>query len=234
LQATEVRRPETLHGEATPAQAGLASAKVRERMVDRVRELGVRDGRVLDAMRVVPRHLFVDEALASRAYEDTALPIGQGQTISQPYIVARTIELALEGIDASKARVLEVGTGCGYAAAVLAHVVGDVVSIERVRALHERARDNLRLMRLSNLRLVFGDGSGGVPQAAPYDAIVAAAAGDAIPSAWVEQLKIGGRIVAPVGVGEQQLVVAQKDNAGKMVQRGREAVRFVPLRGGVA
>jgi protein-L-isoaspartate(D-aspartate) O-methyltransferase len=215
--------------------AGLASAKVRDRMVDRVRELGVRDSRVLDAMRTVPRHLFVDEALASRAYEDTPLPIGHGQTISQPYIVARTIELALEGLaDVQHARVLEVGTGCGYAAAVLAQLVGEVITIERVRALHERARDNLRALRLPNLRLVFGDGSRGVEQAAPFDAIVAAAAGDAIPSAWIEQLKPGGRIVAPVGTGDQQLVVAQKDESGKLVRSGKESVRFVPLRGGIA
>lgn len=227
--------PRTFGPGALQAHAGLASAKVRERMVERVRELGVRDSRVLDAMRAVPRHLFVDEALASRAYEDTALPIGQGQTISQPYIVARSIELAIEGLlEPRQVRVLEVGTGCGYAAAVLAHVVGDVVSIERVRALHERARDNLRALRLSNLRLVFGDGSQGVPQAAPYDAIVAAAAGDAIPPAWIEQLQTGGRIVAPVGIDEQQLVVARKDEGGRMVRNGKEAVRFVPLRGGVA
>jgi len=215
--------------------AGLASAKVRDRMADRVRELGVRDSRVLDAMRSVPRHLFVDEALASRAYEDTPLPIGHGQTISQPYIVARTIELALEaGSDPQRARVLEVGTGCGYAAAVLAQLFGEVVSVERVRALHERARENLRPLRLPNVRLVFGDGSRGVEQAAPYDAIVAAAAGDAIPSAWVEQLKTGGRIVAPLGIDEQQLVVAMKDESGKLVRTGKEAVRFVPLRGGLA
>jgi len=227
--------PRTLGTGAMQAQAGLASAKVRDRMVDRVRELGVRDSRVLDAMRAVPRHVFVDEALASRAYEDTPLPIGHGQTISQPYIVARTIELAIEGLpDPHKARVLEVGTGCGYAAAVLANVVGEVVSIERVRALHERARDNLRALRLPNLRLVFGDGSRGVPQAAPYDAIVAAAAGDVIPPAWIEQLRVGGRIVAPVGLDEQQLVVAQKDETGKLIRSGKEAVRFVPLRGGVA
>ena len=227
--------PRTFGPGALQAHGGLASAKVRERMVERVRELGVRDSRVLDAMRAVPRHLFVDEALASRAYEDTALPIGQGQTISQPYIVARTIELAIDGLqEPRQARVLEVGTGCGYAAAVLAHVVGDVVSIERVRALHERARDNLRALRLPNLRLVFGDGSQGVPQAAPYDAIVAAAAGDAIPPAWIEQLQTGGRIVAPVGIDEQQLVVARKDEGGRMVRNGKEAVRFVPLRGGVA
>jgi protein-L-isoaspartate(D-aspartate) O-methyltransferase len=230
-----MRRAGPANHEASQAHAGLASAKVRERMVERVRELGVRDSRVLDAMRAVPRHLFVDEALASRAYEDTPLPIGHGQTISQPYIVARTIELAIEGLpDPQVACVLEVGTGCGYAAAVLANIVGEVVSIERVRALHERARDNLRALRLPNLRLVFGDGSRGVAQAAPYDAIVAAAAGDAIPSAWVEQLKTGGRIVAPVGTDEQQLVVAQKDESGKLVRSGREAVRFVPLRGGVA
>ena len=230
-----MNRPAASAQDGKPVHGGLASAKVRDRMVDRVRELGVRDSRVLDAMRLVPRHLFVDEALASRAYEDTALPIGHGQTISQPYIVARTVELALEGLDDLKqARVLEVGTGCGYAAAVLAQLVGEVVSIERVRALHERARDNLRALRLPNLRLVFGDGSRGVEQAAPYDAIVAAAAGDAIPSAWVEQLKIGGRIVAPVGTDEQQLVVAQKDESGKLVRSGKEAVRFVPMRGGVA
>src|SRR5512144_1293120 len=177
---------------------GLASARVRDRMVERIRELGVRDARVLDAMRQVPRHLFVDEALASRAYEDTALPIGHGQTISQPYIVARIAELALESIaDARAARILEIGTGCGYAAAVMAQLFGDVVSIERLRALHDRARENLRPLRLPNLRLVFGDGAQGVPTAAPYDAIVAAAAGDELPPAWIEQLKPGGRIVAP-------------------------------------
>ncbi len=169
-------------------------------MVERVRELGVRDPRVLDAMRAVPRHLFVDEALASRAYEDTALPIGHGQTISQPYIVARIAELALEGIaDPRAARLLEIGTGCGYAAAVMAQLFGDVVSVERLRALHDRARENLRPLRLPNLRLVFGDGNRGVAAGAPYDAIVAAAAGDELPPAWIEQLKPGGRIVAPVG-----------------------------------
>jgi protein-L-isoaspartate(D-aspartate) O-methyltransferase len=226
---TRVPPPPTIN------HAGLASARVRDRMVDRVRELGVRDARVLEALRAVPRHLFVDEALASRAYEDTALPIGFGQTISQPYIVGRTIELALEDVqDAARARVLEIGTGCGYAAAVLAQVVGNVVSIERVRALHERARDNLRPLRLSNLRLTFGDGSRGVPEAAPYDAIVAAAAGGEIPPAWIDQLKPGGRIVAPLGTDEQQLVVAQKDDSGRLMRSGKEAVRFVPLRGGVA
>jgi protein-L-isoaspartate(D-aspartate) O-methyltransferase len=218
-----------------PEHGGLGSARVRERMVERVRELGVRDARVLDAMRAVPRHLFVDQALASRAYEDTALPIGHEQTISQPYIVARAAELAIEGIPEPRtARALEIGTGCGYAAAVLAQLFGEVVSVERIRALHDRARENLRPLRLPNVRLVFGDGARGVAAGAPYDAIVAAAAGDALPAAWIEQLKPGGRIVAPVGGLQQQLVVAVKDAAGRVERRVKEAVRFVPLRGGVA
>jgi len=215
-------------------QSGLASARVRKRMVELVRELGVRDARVLDAMRAVPRHLFVDEALASRAYEDTALPIGHGQTISQPFIVARTIELAIEGLaNPRQARVLEVGTGCGYAAAVLAQVFGEVISIERLRALHDRARENLRPLRLPNVRLVFGDGAHGVPEAAPYDAIVAAAAGDELPAAWVEQLAPGGRIVAPVGQERQQLIVATRGADGRVQKSFKETVRFVPLRGGI-
>lgn len=214
--------------------SGLVSARVRDRMVDRVRELGVRDSRVLEAIRSVPRHLFVDEALASRAYEDTALPIGHGQTISQPYIVARTAELALEELaDARTARVLEIGSGCGYAAAVLAQLFGEVVSVERLRALHERARENLRPLRLPNLRLIFGDGSQGVSAGAPYDCIVAAASGEDIPPAWIEQLKMGGRIVAPLGTWNQQLTVAIKDSSGRLQRSLKESVRFVPLRGGV-
>ena len=221
-------------GAGDQSASGLISARVRDRMVDRVRELGVRDPRVLEAMRIVPRHLFVDEALASRAYEDTALPIGQGQTISQPYIVARTAELALEDLpDASAARVLEVGTGCGYAAAVLAQLFGEVVSVERLRALHERARANLRPLRLSNVRLMFGDGAQGVAAAAPYRCIVAAAAGDEIPPAWIEQLEVGGRIVAPMGTWNQQLTIAIKDASGRVQKIRKEPVRFVPLRGGV-
>lgn len=215
--------------------SGLVSARVRDRMVERVRELGVRDSRVLEAIRIVPRHLFVDEALASRAYEDTALPIGHGQTISQPYIVARTAELALEGLTGARAaRVLEVGTGCGYAAAVFAQLFKEVISVERLRAVHERARENLRRLRLPNVRLVLGDGAQGVAAAAPFDCIVAAAAGDEIPSAWIEQLKIGGRIVAPVGTWNQQLMVASKDAGGRVQISRKEPVRFVPLRGGVA
>lgn len=213
--------------------AGLASARVRERMVDRVRELGVSDARVLDAMADVPRHAFVDAALASRAYEDDALPIGHGQTISRPYIVARSAELALHGVtDPAKATVLEIGTGCGYAAAVLARLFGTVVSIERVRPLHEQARINLRPLRLANLRLLFGDGTHGSPTGAEHDAIVAAAAGSQIPAAWIAQLRVGGRIVAPVGVDEQRLTVVTRLGEGRVRRQVVEPVRFVPLRTG--
>ena len=214
---------------------GMTSQRTRDRLVARLRDEGITNNAVLDVIRHTPRHLFVDEALASRAYEDTALPIGHAQTISQPYIVARIAELALEGIpDGRSARVLEIGTGCGYAAAVLAQLFGDVVSVERLRALHDRARENLRPLRLPNLRLVFGDGARGVAAGAPYDAIVAAAAGDELPPAWVEQLKPAGRIVAPVGGLQQQLIVATKDVGGRVRKTVKEAVRFVPLRGGVA
>ena len=230
-----MRRSHVNTGAGDQNPSGLVSARVRDRMVERVRELGVRDVRVLEALRIVPRHLFVDEALASRAYEDTALPIGHGQTISQPYIVARTAELALEGVpDARAARVLEVGTGSGYAAAVLAQLFGEVVTIERLRALHERARENLRPLRLSNVRLMFGDGAQGVAAAAPYHCIVAAAAGDEIPPAWIEQLEVGGRIVAPLGTWNQQLTIAIKGADGRVQKSRKEPVRFVPLRGGVA
>jgi protein-L-isoaspartate(D-aspartate) O-methyltransferase len=212
---------------------GLASERVRARMVERVREQGVRDPRVLAAMERVPRHHFVDPALASRAYEDTALPIGFGQTISQPYIVARSIELAVNGRqDLATMKVLEIGTGCGYAAAVFAQLVGTVVSIERVRALHELARDRLRPLRIANLRLVFGDGGLGLEAAAPFDAIIAAAAGEQVPQPWIDQLAPQGRIVAPIGGNEQHLLVISRDDAGKVHRQVHEAVRFVPLRPG--
>lgn len=215
------------------SNAGLASARVRERMVERVRELGVSDARVLAAMADVPRHAFVDPSLASRAYEDNALPIGHGQTISRPYIVARSAELALAAVkDPKQATVLEIGTGCGYAAAVLARLFGTVVSIERVRPLHELARVNLRPLRLANLRLAFGDGTQGSPTGGEHDAIVAAAAGSEIPAAWIAQLRIGGRIVAPVGVDEQRLAVVTRLEDGKVRRQFVEPVKFVPLKTG--
>jgi protein-L-isoaspartate(D-aspartate) O-methyltransferase len=213
--------------------AALASPRVRQKMAERVAQQGVRDARVLQAIAVVPRHLFIDAALASRAYEDSAMPIGHGQTISRPYIVARCAELLLEAIRRPEtATVLEIGTGCGYAAAVLAQLFGTVVSVERLRPLHELARENLRPLRLPNVRLVFGDGSLGVPGQPPFDGIVAAAAGAQLPSAWLAQLRNDGRLVAPLGIEEQRLVVAHKDAAGRISQRTIEAVRFVPLKPG--
>jgi protein-L-isoaspartate(D-aspartate) O-methyltransferase len=214
---------------ATPS-GGLISERVRARMVERVRELGVRDERVLAAMRRVERHRFVDQALASRAYEDTALPLGFGQTISQPYVVARCAELALSGaIDPKGSTALEVGTGCGYGAAVLSELFGTVYSIERVRALHELARSNLRPLRIANLRLAFGDGMLGLPSEAPFGAIVCTAAADEMPPAWVEQLAPQGVMVAPLGREAQVLTVLSRNPEGRIVRREYEPVRFVPL-----
>lgn len=212
------------------ASSGLTSERVRARMVDRIRELGVNEPRVLAAMQRIERHRFVDAALASRAYEDTALPLGFGQTISQPYIVARCAELALAGAaDPKNARVLEVGTGCGYAAAVLSELFGAVFSIERVRALHESARANLRQLRIANLRLVFGDGMLGLLSEAPFAAIISTAASGDAPPAWIEQLAPDGVIVAPLGRNSQVLTVLSRSPEGHIVRREREPVRFVPL-----
>ena len=203
-------------------------------MVERVRELGVRDPRVLGALAAVPRHHFVDAALASRAYDDCSLPLGHGQTISQPYIVARSAELAISGMVAPRtARVLEIGTGGGYAAAVFAQIFGDVYSIERVRALHDRARANLRPLRLATVRLAYGDGADGLASEAPFDAIIAAAAGAEIPAAWGEQLAPGGVVVAPVVDAQQHLSVLRRDSQGRWVCQQIEPVRFVPLLSGV-
>ena len=174
----------------------LTSERVRERMVERLRANGVTDARVLEAMAAVPRHMFVDPA-ATQAYEDSALPIGHQQTISKPSVVARLIGFAMAG--RTLERVLEIGTGCGYQAAVLSHVARDVYSIERIKPLYERAKLNLRPLRVPNIRLHYGDGRVGLPSAAPFDAIVIAAAGLDVPQALLEQLAIGGRLVAPVG-----------------------------------
>ena len=215
---------------SAPSGTGLTSERVRARMVERVQRLGVSDARVLAAMLRVERHRFVDAALASRAYEDTALPIGFGQSISQPYTVARCAELALGGAaDPKRSTVLEVGTGCGYAAAVLRELFGIVYSIERVRALHEMARENLRPLRIANLRLAFGDGMLGLAPEAPFGAIVSTAAADDIPPAWIEQLAPGGVIVTPLGRNAQVLAVLSKDPNGRIDRRRHEPVRFVPL-----
>lgn len=219
----------------TSSGPALATERSRANMVDALRRLGVRDTSVLEAMAQVPRHAFIDAALASRGYEDVALPIGHGQTISKPSTVARMIELVVSNLPParrSSAQVLEIGTGCGYQAAVLARVFGEVVSVERVSALHEKARENLRTMRVSNLRLVFGDGNLGVAQAAPFDAIVVAAAGDAIPDALLEQMRVGARLVAPIGSTRQALHLVERIDRGNWQLTVLDAVRFVPLRTG--
>ncbi len=206
---------------------GMTSQRTRDRMVARLREQGVADEMVLAAMGAVPRHLFVDQALASRAYEDSALPIGFEQTISQPYVVARMAEAARAGRELG--RVLEVGTGCGYQAAVLARLAREVYSIERIQPLAEKARANLRPMRISNLRMVHGDGYKGLPEVAPFDAIIVAAAAPQVPQALLEQIGVGGRLVMPVGTTSQHLLLIERTAQGYKETR-LEAVRFVPLR----
>ncbi|RRD58744.1 protein-L-isoaspartate(D-aspartate) O-methyltransferase [Comamonadaceae bacterium OH2545_COT-014] len=212
----------------------------RARMVQQLAAGGVHDAEVLRAMGAVERHRFVDEALARQAYEDTALPIGLGQTISKPSVVARMIELLRGGVQGQPApgplgRVLDIGTGCGYQAVVLAQLATEVYSIERLRALHEKARDNLRPLRLANVHLILGDGMAGFAKGAPYAGIIAAAGGEAVPEAWVDQLAWGGRIVAPVAGsgGRQALVVIEKTRQG-ITQAVLEAVHFVPLKSGLA
>jgi protein-L-isoaspartate(D-aspartate) O-methyltransferase len=208
---------------------GMTSQRTRDRMVTRLREKGIRDEAVLAAMASVPRHVFIDEALASRAYEDTALPIGFEQTISQPYVVALMLESMRSGRTLGK--VLEVGTGCGYQAAVLAKIAKEVYSIERIAGLLEKARANLRPMRIANLRMTYGDGMQGLLEAAPFDGIVVAAAAPAIPPALLEQLAPGGRLIAPVGTLDQALCAYERTKDG-IVEKWLDAVRFVPLRSG--
>ena len=206
-------------------------------MVRKIEAQGVRSAQVLHALATVERHRFVDSALVSQAYEDTSLPIGLGQTISKPGVVARMCEL-LTGADVAQGarlgRVLEIGTGCGYQAAVLALLAREVYSIERLRGLHEKARSNLRPFRIANVHLLFGDGMIGYAKGAPYAGIIAAAGGEAIPDAWCEQLAIGGRLVAPMVVqgGRQALIVVDRTAQG--FQRSvLEDVLFVPLKSGI-
>ena len=216
------------------AGIGMTSQRTRARMVERLREQGIRDARVLGALSAVPRHLFVEEALASRAYEDTALPIGFAQTISQPYVVARMIEAVLREREPGK--VLEVGTGCGYQAAVLARVFREVYSIERIKGLLERARKNLVSLRIANLRLAHGDGYAGLEKVAPFEAIVVAAAAPAMPEALLRQLSPGGRMVLPLRAGAngtQRLVLVERSGRG-FIETELDTVRFVPMEAGKA
>lgn len=221
-----------------PSGLGLDSAAVRERMVQRLRADGVVHEGVLQALATVERHRFVDSALANQAYEDTSLPIGLSQTISKPSVVGHMLALLFESAYARQhghlGRVLEIGTGCGYQAALLMRLARSVVSIERLQALHEKARENLAPLRHDELRLVLGDGRLGHAPRAPYQGIVAAAGGEAVPPAWLEQLAPGGRLVAPVQSGAaQHLLVIDRGPEG-LVSHRREAVHFVPLKSGVA
>lgn len=219
---------------------GLDSEQVRRRMVERLREGGLRDEAVLAAMVQVPRHLFVDAALVTQAYEDTSLPIGWGQTISKPSVVARMLELLRGGANARASgtlgRALEIGTGGGYQAALLALLCKHLISIERLEPLHDKARAQLANLRQHRIRLVYGDGRRGHAPNAPYDSIVAAAGGDDLPSAWLEQLAIGGRLVAPLAKSEngaqQVLVVVDREEA-RYLHSFHEAVHFVPLESGL-
>ena len=223
----------------TPQGLGLDSALVRQRMVQRLRAEGIRCEPVFEAMAAVPRHLFVDTALAIQAYEDTSLPIGHGQTISKPSVVARMIELLFGSQHARShghlGRTLEVGTGCGYQTALLARLARRVVSVERLRPLFDKAGSHLAPWRLDHVRLVHGDGMLGHGPNAPYDSIIAAAGGDAVPAAWLDQLAPGGRLVAPVhrpGGRGQVLVLIDRDAHGYH-RSEHEAVHFVPLKSGI-
>ena len=206
---------------------GMTSQRTRMRMVERLRQQGIRDEIVLSVMGEVPRHLFVDEALAHRAYEDLSLPIGFGQTISSPHTVARMTELARAGNDLNK--VLEIGTGCGYQCAVLARVAKIVHSIERLVQLTATARKHLRDARVLNARLRHGDGHAGMPTEAPFDVIVMTAASTHVPKPLLEQLAVGGRMIFPKAKGEQQHLWVIERSAAGYTEKRMDAVKFVPL-----
>jgi protein-L-isoaspartate(D-aspartate) O-methyltransferase len=214
---------------------GMASTRTRARMVERLRKKGIKDEAVLAAMLAVPRHIFYPEGFESRAYEDTPWPIGYGQTISQPFVIARMLEELRRGREMQKeplGKTLEIGTGCGYQAAVLAKLAPEVYSIERIAALAALARKNLRELRLSNLRLTHGDGSEGLAGAAPFDTIISAAATPRIPPVLLQQLAMGGKMIFPVGDEQQALCLVERTPRG-MRETWLDPVQFVPLRAGV-
>ena len=213
---------------------GMTSQRTRQRMIDRLREKGIKDDAVLAAMAAVPRHVFVEEALSYRAYEDTALPLGLGQTISQPYIVARMIEVLKAG-RSGLGKTLEVGAGCGYQAAVLAQLTDEVYAIERLEPLIAKAKLNLRQVQEFRVRLKHGDGQLGLPEAAPFDTIILAAAAQRVPPALLQQLALGGRMMLPLstgGTGDQTLCLIERRPEG-FVESRLDAVRFVPLLSGI-
>ncbi|MGI9285749.1 MAG: protein-L-isoaspartate(D-aspartate) O-methyltransferase [Pseudomonadales bacterium] len=209
---------------------GMTSERTRDRLVQRLREQGITDERVLEVMRSTPRHIFLDEALAHRAYEDCALPIGYEQTLSQPYIVARMTELLLT--DGIPEKVLEIGTGSGYQTAVLAQLVPQVFTVERIKPLQEKARQRMRMLKLRNIDYMHADGYAGWNSSAPFDAILASAAPSEIPASFIEQLTPSGLLVLPVGNDVQELQLVRKKAAGIEISN-REAVRFVPLKAGL-
>ncbi|MBL8374943.1 protein-L-isoaspartate(D-aspartate) O-methyltransferase [Accumulibacter sp.] len=210
---------------------GMTSQRTRTRMIERLREQGIVDEEVLAAIAAVPRHVFVEEALASRAYEDTALPLGFSQTISQPYVVARMIEVLLAGRD-ELGKTLEIGAGCGYQAAVLAQLTDEVYAVERIAPLLAKAKANLRAIRQLKVRLKHADGQLGLPEAAPFATIIVAAAAARVPRPLLQQLATDGRLILPLGTGTQQLVLIERRAEG-FVETRLDAVRFVPLLSGV-
>ena len=218
--------------ETSAVNSPLVSDAVRRAMVQRLAQQGIEDAKVLAAMEAVPRHFFVEPGLASQAYIDASLPIGYHQTISQPYIVARMIEVMRDGAEGKVPRVLEIGTGCGYQAAVLAQVAEQVYTIERIRPLHEQARRNLRALLIPNLRLHYGDGMLGLPQLAPFDGIILAAAGLEVPQGLLDQIAVGGRLVAPVGARNQVLKLIRRIKRNEWTTETLERCHFVPLRPG--
>ncbi len=216
----------------TQTGIGMTSLRTRERMLTRLREQGIKDEVVLSAISAIPRHIFVDEALSIRAYEDVSLPIGFGQTISQPYIVARMSEVLRNGKPLQK--VLEVGTGCGFQTAVLSKLAKEVYSVERIRPLVMKARGHLRELKCINVKLGHSDGVMGLPEHAPFDGIIVTAAASHIPQDLLDQLAVGGRLVIPVGVDEQILVLVERRAESDYRQTKLEPVKFVPLLGGVS
>jgi len=217
---------------STQAGIGMTSLRTRERMLVRLREQGIQDEVVLAAISAIPRHIFVDEALSIRAYEDVSLPIGFGQTISQPYIVARMSEILRSGKPLLK--VLEIGTGCGYQTAVLSRLAKEVYSVERIRPLVMKARNHLRELKCINVKLDHADGNMGLAQLAPFDAILVTAAASHIPQDLLDQLAVGGRLVIPVGTEEQILYLVERVSESNYRQTKLEPVKFVPLLGGVS
>jgi protein-L-isoaspartate(D-aspartate) O-methyltransferase len=209
----------------------MTSQRTRLRMVERLRRQGIRDEVVLAAIGEIPRHVFVDEALASRAYEDISLPLGFGQTISSPYIVARMSELARSR--GTLGKVLEIGTGCGYQTAVLARIAKEVYSIERLARLIAKARRHLRDVRVTNARLRYGDGLLGLPETAPFDAIIMTAAATHVPETLLEQLNVGGRMVLPMAMNSEQRLCVIDRTAQGYTERKMDQVKFVPLLPGV-